>query len=310
MVELARRAAPEADVRLAALPDLPFADAEFDAVVANFVLNHVGRPKDTLAELRRVVRPGGWIALTIWAAPPAAGQRLIGRAIQAAGAVRPPHLPAGLAAEDDFHRDESGLTGLLEAGHLREAECGTLRWDHRASPEEWWSGPAGGVAFGGQLVRSQTPQVQKEITRHFDALSTEFAAEDGLLSLPHAALLARARHLRRPRATPLEAMGVCQCRPPHCPRACYGPHGPAPRTSSGAGRRHRPLGRPGADPPDDRRAVARGRSPGVPGAQAGRIGDTPDLLLRRARRQTRTTAARRAPQSRTLASCGRSCRAW
>lgn len=108
MVELARLAAPEADVRLAVLPDLPYADAEFDAVVANFVLNHVGRPMDTLAELRRVVRPGGWIALTIWAAPPAAGQTLIGRAIQAAGAVRPPHLPAGLAAEDDFRRDETG----------------------------------------------------------------------------------------------------------------------------------------------------------------------------------------------------------
>ncbi|MDX2593035.1 class I SAM-dependent methyltransferase [Streptomyces sp. WI03-4A] len=194
MVELARRAAPEADVRLAALPELPYANGEFDAVVANFVLNHVGRPKDTLAELRRVVRPGGWIALTIWAAPPAAGQALIGRAIQAAGAVRPPHLPAGLAAEDDFRRDESGLTGLLEAAHLREAECGTLRWDHRASPEEWWSGPAGGVAFGGRLVRSQTPQVQADIKRHFDALSTEFATEDGRLALPHAALLARARH--------------------------------------------------------------------------------------------------------------------
>ncbi|MFC9278361.1 class I SAM-dependent methyltransferase [Streptomyces collinus] len=194
MVELAGRAAPEADVRLATLPELPFAMGEFDAVVANFVLNHVGRPKDTLAELRRVVRPGGWIALTIWAAPPAAGQALIGRAIQAAGAVRPPHLTAGLAAEDDFRRDGSGLTGLLEAAHLREVECGTLRWDHRASPEEWWSGPAGGVASGGQTVRSQTPQVQAEIKRHFDALSAEFATGEGLLSLPHAALLARARH--------------------------------------------------------------------------------------------------------------------
>lgn len=158
------------------------------------MLNHVGRPVDTLAELRRVVRPGGWIALTVRAARPAAGQTLIGRAIQAAGAVRPPHLPAGLAAEDDFRRDESGLTGLLGAAHLREAECGTLRWDHRATPEEWWSGPADGVAFGGQLVRSQSSQVQAEIKRHFDALSTKFATEDGLLILPHAALLARARH--------------------------------------------------------------------------------------------------------------------
>lgn len=115
MVELAVQAAPAADVRVAALPELPFADGEFDAVVANLLLNHVGRPGVALAELRRVVRPGGWVALTTWASPPAPGQALIGRAIQAGGAVRPQHLPAGLAPEDDFPRDESGLTELMYA---------------------------------------------------------------------------------------------------------------------------------------------------------------------------------------------------
>ncbi|KUL23039.1 class I SAM-dependent methyltransferase [Streptomyces regalis] len=194
MVQLALRAAPEADVRVAALPELPFGDGQFDAVVANFVLNHVGRPKLALAELRRVVRPNGWIALTIWAAPPAPGQALLGRAIQAAGAVRPAHLPAGLAPEDDFPRDESGLTGLMHAAGLREAVCETLRWDHRADAVEWWSGPAAGVAFGGQIVQSQTPGIRAEIKRHFDLFSAEFADEAGVLTLPHAALLARARH--------------------------------------------------------------------------------------------------------------------
>ncbi|MFI8242660.1 class I SAM-dependent methyltransferase [Streptomyces sp. NPDC085866] len=193
MVELAMKAAPSADVRVAALPELPFTDGEFDAVVANFVLNHVGQPKVAMAELRRVVRPNGWIALTIWAVPPAPGQALIGRAIQAASAVRPPHLPAGLAPDDEFPRDESGLTGLMEAAGLREAVCETLRWDHRASAEEWWSGPASGVAFGGQMVQSQTPLIRAEIKRHFDLFSSEFAGEDGVLALPHAALLARAR---------------------------------------------------------------------------------------------------------------------
>ncbi|MFD0070506.1 class I SAM-dependent methyltransferase, partial [Streptomyces sp. NPDC127574] len=65
MVELAVQSAPAADVRVATLPELPFADAEFDAIVANFVLNHVGRPKVALAELRRVVKPDGWIAFTV-----------------------------------------------------------------------------------------------------------------------------------------------------------------------------------------------------------------------------------------------------
>ena len=179
-------------MRVAVLPELPFDDGEFDAVVGNFVLNHVGRPKAALAELRRVLRPNGRIALTIWTAPPAPGHALLGRAIQAAGAVRPPHLPAQ-APEEDFPRDESGLTGLMKSTGLRDAAGETLRWDHRASAEEWWSGPAVGVAFGGQIVQSQTPQIRAEIKRHFDLFSSEFADEDGVLTLPHAALLARAR---------------------------------------------------------------------------------------------------------------------
>lgn len=194
MVELARVAAPSADVHLAVLPELPFDDGTFDAVVGNFVLNHVGRPRAALAELRRVVRPGGRVSVTIWPDPPAPGHALIGRAIRAAGAVRPPHLPAGLAAEDDFPRDETGLTALMDSAGLRDAACETLRWDHRTDVEEWWSrGPAAGVAFGGALVQSQTPRIRAEIKRHFDLLGAEFADSGGVLTLPHAALLAHAR---------------------------------------------------------------------------------------------------------------------
>ncbi|MGW0230819.1 class I SAM-dependent methyltransferase [Actinopolymorpha singaporensis] len=192
MVELARAAAPTADCRVAVLPALPFGDGEFDAVVGNFVLNHVGRPRSALAELRRVARPDGWVALTIWATPPAPGQALIGRAIQAAGAQRPPHLPP-LPPEEDFSRTPAGLTALLESAGLREAYGETLRWNHRVAADEWWSGPAAGVAFTGQLIRSQPPEVRAEIRRFFDEFSGEFADVDGLLTLPHAALLVRAR---------------------------------------------------------------------------------------------------------------------
>ena len=191
MVELARQAVPSAEVQTAVLPDLPFEDGAFDAVVGNFVLNHVGRPREALAELRRVVRPGGRIALTIWAVPAPAGQALLGRAVQAAGVIRPSHLPP-LAAEDDFPRDPAGLASLITSAGLREASCETLRWDHRASAEEWWGGPAAGVAFIGQLLLSQSERVRAEVRRHFDVLSQEFVGDDGRLLLPHAALLASA----------------------------------------------------------------------------------------------------------------------
>jgi hypothetical protein len=81
----------------------------------------------------------------------------------------------------------------MEAAGLRETSCGSLRRDHRASADEWWSDPASGVAFGGQLVQSRTSRVRTEIKRHFDLLGAEFADEDGVPTLPHAALPARAR---------------------------------------------------------------------------------------------------------------------
>jgi SAM-dependent methyltransferase len=56
MVVLARQAGAAAEIHVAAVPELPFSEGKFDAVVGNFVLNHVGRPRAALAELRRVVR--------------------------------------------------------------------------------------------------------------------------------------------------------------------------------------------------------------------------------------------------------------
>jgi SAM-dependent methyltransferase len=42
---------------------LPFADGSFDGAVANHVLYHLPDPRAGLAELRRVVRAGGWVAV-------------------------------------------------------------------------------------------------------------------------------------------------------------------------------------------------------------------------------------------------------
>ncbi|MGW1027579.1 class I SAM-dependent methyltransferase [Streptomyces sp. NPDC002577] len=189
MVRLAARSVPDADVRLATLPGLPFADGEFDATVANFVLNHVGRPRAAVAELRRVTRAGGRLALTIWAAPPAAGQALIGRAMQAAGVTRPAHLPA-LDPQEDFARTTDGLGELLRAAGLRDVRCELITWDHLVGAEDWWAGPASGVAGIGHLLISQPPDVIAAAKRQYDLISDEFAGPDGRLRLPHAALLA------------------------------------------------------------------------------------------------------------------------
>jgi SAM-dependent methyltransferase len=62
MVELTRRRG--LDARVADVQDLPFADAEFDCAVANWMLYHVPDVDSALAELRRVLRAGGTLVAT------------------------------------------------------------------------------------------------------------------------------------------------------------------------------------------------------------------------------------------------------
>jgi demethylmenaquinone methyltransferase/2-methoxy-6-polyprenyl-1,4-benzoquinol methylase len=50
---------------------LPFPDASFDALTFTYLLRYVADPPATLAELARVVRPGGVVASLEFAVPPA-----------------------------------------------------------------------------------------------------------------------------------------------------------------------------------------------------------------------------------------------
>lgn len=47
------------------LPALPFADSQFDAVVSSSVFEYLPDPAGQLRELRRVLRPGGWLLATV-----------------------------------------------------------------------------------------------------------------------------------------------------------------------------------------------------------------------------------------------------
>ncbi|MFF6995389.1 class I SAM-dependent methyltransferase [Streptomyces sp. NPDC008313] len=188
MVALAAANAPGADVRHAVLPELPFSDGSFDAVVANFVLNHVEDPWAALTEVRRVVRPGGRLAVTVWDDAGNKAMSLFDEALDEAGVVRPVY-PAPLP----FPRSAEGLCGLLEQTGWAGVAGGEIAWTHRADPEVWWSGPAGGVAGIGQVVTGQTPEMSARIKAAYDRLVAERVAEDGLIDLPAVAVLASGR---------------------------------------------------------------------------------------------------------------------
>lgn len=177
------------DARVAVLPELPFADGEFDAVLANFVLNHVGRPRAALAEVRRVLRPGGRAAVSVWGGGPNVGMELLGRACEAAGAVAPGYLPR-LDPGEDFERTADGLAELLAEAGFTQARCDEVRWEHRAGVDEWWSGAAAGIGNVGRVIGAQTPEVVVRIRREYERLGAELLDGNGQLVLPCTALLA------------------------------------------------------------------------------------------------------------------------
>ena len=57
---------PRAAFQVGDAQALPFEDGRFDAAVSGLVLNFVPQPPRMLAEMRRVVRRGGMVALYVW----------------------------------------------------------------------------------------------------------------------------------------------------------------------------------------------------------------------------------------------------
>jgi SAM-dependent methyltransferase len=58
-------AGAEADIKQGDALSLPFADGEFDRIVAAEVLEHIPEDTTAIAELARVLRPGGTLAVTV-----------------------------------------------------------------------------------------------------------------------------------------------------------------------------------------------------------------------------------------------------
>lgn len=58
-----------ADLRIGDAQVLPFADDSFDAAAMALVISFVPDPVKAAAEMRRVVRPGGWVATYMWDLP-------------------------------------------------------------------------------------------------------------------------------------------------------------------------------------------------------------------------------------------------
>ena len=148
-VDAVRERHPGVTIERAAAEELPFAEREFDAALAQLVVHFMTDPVAGLREMARVTRDGGVVAATVW--DHGGGHGPLNVYWEAVHELDP-------AVEDESHlagAREGDLSRLFRAAGLEQV-VETALWVTVEHPsfEDWWQpytlgvGPAGDYVAG------------------------------------------------------------------------------------------------------------------------------------------------------------------
>ena len=192
MLAEARRNHPELEFVVGDAEALPFEDCRFDAVVGNFVINHLPAPERGIAEAARVLADGGRLAFSVWQQPDRMLiMGLVAQAIEAAG-VDTDERAAGIPEAPDGYRfaDRGEFQALLEGAGLADVIVEPVELTHHvADAEELWRGFMGGSVRGATLIRAQPAEAQRRIREVLDEVVAPYASGE-VLEIPVAANIA------------------------------------------------------------------------------------------------------------------------
>jgi SAM-dependent methyltransferase len=169
--------------------DLP--TASVDAVICRWGYMLLADPETALRETRRVLRPGGRVALAAWAAAEAnpwialMGQTMIERGLIE---PEPPDTPGPLA----FARP-GVIEELLDAAGFEDVEVQPLDFAfHAPSLDEWWDHAIRTSGRFSRVVAALSPADHYALRDAVDAAYAPYVRDDGSLEIPARALVAAA----------------------------------------------------------------------------------------------------------------------
>ena len=180
MLDAAREAHPDLQFRRGDAEDLPLETASFDAALAAFVVNHLPHPERGAAELRRVVRPGGRVAVAMWAQPERVEfLGLFDAAMRAANINRTLAFPPGPAP---FRfADDAELRALLDDAGFERVEIGEVAFAYAiADLDELWEGVQTGSVRTAAQLRSLDDDELARVRGALDELLEERRSDGGL----------------------------------------------------------------------------------------------------------------------------------
>ena len=179
---------PGADVREGAAESLPFADDAFDGALCQLVVNFMADAPAGLAEMRRVVRPGGVVAAAVW--DYADGMTLLRRFWDAAAALDP-----DAAARDEGRTmpycTPGSLGELLEGCGLRAVAVRAVVVGARYDGfPDLWAPLEAGVGPSGAYAAALEPVARAALA---DELRARLGVADGPFALDARAFVATGR---------------------------------------------------------------------------------------------------------------------
>lgn len=175
---------PDVDVRAGRAEDLPFADDTFDLALAQLVLHFVTDAPAAVAEMARVVRPGGTVGACVWDF--ADGMQLLA-AYWAAAVELDPTAPDERAAMRFGRPGE--IAELLTAGGLLDVDDQMLTVESAyADFGELWAGFLAGIGPAGAHATSRTPDEQRRLAEGVFRRVGSPAAEFTLSARAHCAV--------------------------------------------------------------------------------------------------------------------------